>query len=68
MHKVSHNKLIEQIEVRTHKFCDPGMPNMTVMMRPVFPYRPVISPAAIYELHKNRGRGKKSCGRDFLSL
>ena len=46
-------QIIEQIEVRTHKFCDPGMPNMTVMMRPVFPYRPVISPAAIYELYNN---------------
>ena len=33
--------------MRTHKFCDPGMPNMTVMMRPVFPYRP------IYDLYKN---------------
>ena len=46
-------QIIEQFEVRTHKFCDPGMPNMTVMMRPVFPYRPVISPAAIYELYNN---------------
>ena len=46
-------QIIEQFEVRTHKFCDPGMPNMTVMMRPVFPYRPVISPAVIYDLYKN---------------
>ena len=55
-------QIIEQIEVRTHKFCDPGMPNMTVMMRPVFPYRPVISPAAIYELHKNRVGVKRVVG------
>ena len=55
-------QIIDQIEVRTHKFCDPGMPNMTVMMRPVFPYRPVISPAAIYELHKNRVGVKRVVG------
>ncbi len=45
-------QIIEQIEERTFKFCNSSNPNMTVMMRPVFPYRPVISPSAIYELYK----------------
>lgn len=55
-------RIVEQIEVRTHKFCNPNLPNMTVMIRPVFPYRPVISPPEIFELFQNRGRAKRVVG------
>ena len=55
-------QIVEQIEVRTHKFCNPGMPNMTVMFRPVFPYRPVISPSEIYELFKDWPRVTRVVG------
>ena len=43
--------IIKQIEERTSKICNSSIPNMTVIMRPIFPNRPVISPSAIYELY-----------------
>lgn len=55
-------QIIEHIEERTSKFCNSINPNMTVMMRPVFPNRPVISPSAIYELYKNWAARKRVVG------
>ena len=52
-------QIIEQIEKRTSRFCNSSNPNMTVMMCPVFPYRPVISPSVIYELYKYSASGRK---------
>ena len=55
-------QIIEQIEERTSKYCNTSNPNMTVLMHPVFPYRPVISPSAIYELYKNLPASKRVVG------
>ncbi len=45
--------IINEIEARTQQFCDTTMRNMTVIIRPVLPYRPVISPSEIFELFQN---------------
>lgn len=45
--------IINEIEARTQQFCDTTIRNMKVIIRPVLPYRPVISPSEIFELFQN---------------
>ncbi len=43
-------QILKRIEERTEKLCVTDEPNITVIVRPIFPYRPVISTAKIYEV------------------
>ena len=65
-------QILDRIEYRTKRFCDQNAPNLTVIARPMFPYRPVIAPAAIYDLYKSwagikRVAGGVSCLLERLS-
>ncbi|MDE0316631.1 MAG: ATP-binding protein [Candidatus Poribacteria bacterium] len=57
--------IIDQLEKRTQQFLHQPVPKMTVIARPVFPYRSVISLASIYKLYKadspKRVMGGVSC-------
>ena len=55
-------QIIDRIEDRTKRFCDTDALNLTVIARPVFVYRPVIAPTAIYDLYMNRVGIKRIAG------
>ena len=55
-------QILDRIEDRTKQFCDMDAPSLTVIARPVFLYRPVISPTAIYDLYKAWMRIKRVTG------
>ena len=55
-------QILDRIEDRTKQFCDMDAPSLTVIARPVFVYRPVISPTAIYDLYKGWVRIKRVTG------
>lgn len=45
-------QIIDRMEDRTKQLCDMDAPSLTVIARPVFVYRPVISRTAIYDLYQ----------------
>ena len=45
-------QIINKIESRTQQFCDTDKTSLTIVARPVFLHRPVISPPNIYELYR----------------
>ena len=56
-------QILDRIEQRINR--SGGMettPSMTVIARPVYPYRPVISPTAIYQLFERRAYVKRVTG------
>lgn len=55
-------QIIDRIEDRTKQFCDMDVSSMTVSARPIYPYRPVISPTAIYELFEGWAHVKRVTG------
>ena len=44
-------QILDRIEERVKHFCTQGLPSLTVIAQPVYPYRPVITTSDIYELH-----------------
>ena len=48
---VAH-QILKRIEERTETLCVTEEPNVTVIVRPIFPYRPVISTTELYEVSK----------------
>ena len=49
-------QILNRIEERTHHLnCAQGVPSITVIAKPVFPYRPVISARDIYKLCEEAG-------------
>ena len=48
--QVVARQILERIEERTQAFYNTNIPNLTVIAKPVYPYRPVISTADIYAL------------------
>ena len=49
--QVVTRQILNRIEERTQRLnCGQGIPNITVIAKPVFPYRPVISLSEIFEL------------------
>ncbi|MYF54708.1 ATP-binding protein [Candidatus Poribacteria bacterium] len=54
--------IINEMETRTQQFCDTTIPNMTVIIRPILPYRPVISPPEIYELFPSKTKATRVVG------
>ena len=51
--QVNAKQILDRIEERVKHFCPcpQGVPSLTVIARPVYPYRPVITTSDIYELH-----------------
>ena len=60
--KVVTQQILDRIEQRINMSGDIDAPSMTVIARPVYPYRPVISPTAIYELFETRANTKRVAG------
>ena len=50
--QVVAGQIIDRIEERTQVLYATEVPNLTVIAKPVYPYRPVISTSDIYELDK----------------
>ena len=50
--QVVAGQIIDRIEERTQALYATEVPNLTVIAKPVYPYRPVISTSDIYELDK----------------
>ena len=50
--QVIFKQIIDRMEERTQTLYATEVPNLTVIAKPVYPYRPVISTADIYELDK----------------
>ena len=44
-------QILDRIEKRMGQVCNMNVPTMTLIARPVFAYRPVISPTTIYDLY-----------------
>lgn len=55
-------QILDRIEYRTKQFCDMDALNLTVIARPVFAYRPVISPTTIYDLYERWAGIKRVAG------
>ena len=55
-------QILDRIEQRINMSGDMDAPSMTVIARPVYPYRPVISPTAIYKLFETRAHIKRVAG------
>ena len=49
--QIVSRQILDRFEERSGRIINVDMPNLTVIARPVFPYRPVISTSEIYELH-----------------
>ena len=47
-------QILDRIEERVKHFCTQGVPSLTVIAQPVYPYRPVITTSDIYELHERQ--------------
>ena len=47
-----NEQILNQMESWAKQFCSTDATILTLVARPVFPYRPVISPGEIYELYK----------------
>ncbi|MDE0084727.1 MAG: hypothetical protein OXU23_03380 [Candidatus Poribacteria bacterium] len=53
------NEILDRIENRTGYLLEPrelspNIPLLTTSVQPIFPYRPIISPSTIYELHMHQ--------------
>ena len=48
--QVVSNQILDRIEERAEFLCATDTPNLTVIIRPMFPYRSVISTTSIYEV------------------
>lgn len=55
-------QILDRIEQRINRSSGIDAPFMTVIARPVHPYRPVISPTAIYRLFETRANTKRVTG------
>ena len=55
-------QILDRIEQRINMSGGMDAPSMTVIARPVYPYHPVISPTAIYELFETRANTKRVAG------
>ena len=61
--QVVTRQILNRIEERTQRFnCGQGVPSITVIAKPVFPYRPVISTSDIYMLHLSLFEPKRVIG------
>ena len=49
-------QILERIEERVSAFCDLEQPDLTVIARPVFPYRPIIQLRDIYDFAHSQPR------------
>ena len=54
---------LDRIEKRMGQVCNMNVPTMTLIARPVFAYRPVISPTAIFDLYHTHAYIKRVPGR-----
>ena len=61
--QVVTRQILKRIEERTQLLnCAQGVPSITVIAKPVFPYRPVISTSDIYMLHLSLSEPKRVIG------
>ena len=60
--KVVTQQILDRIEQKINMSGGMDAPSMTVIARPVYPYRPVISPTAIYKLFEARANTKRVIG------
>ena len=61
--QIVYQQILNRFEEKSKRFLDTMEPNLTVIARPAFPYRPIISALEIYELHKSQApRPRKVAG------
>ena len=60
--QITTQQILDRIEDRVQQVCDMNTPTMKVIARPVFAYRPVISPTSIFDLYQTHAYIKRVPG------